>query len=61
MIGFYATKYPNSDAGQVIRSLVYFDDADAQEDPYDLRNVTWPQVKKNIADQVRNYVRGTIG
>ena len=61
MIGFYAKKYPNSDAGQVVRSLVYFDDADAQEDPYDLQNVTWPQVKKHVTNQVRSYVRGTIG
>lgn len=60
MISFYSKKYPNTDPGQVVRSLVYFEDAEGQEDPYSLRTLTWQQVKKEITGQVRKYVRGTI-
>ena len=61
MIGFYAQKYPNSDTGQVVRSLVYFEDAEGQEEPNDLQGVTWPQVKKRLIGEVQKYVRGKIG
>jgi hypothetical protein len=55
MIDFYTRKYPLSDPGQVVRSLVYFEDAEPQQDPIDLLNVTWPEVKANILDHVRSY------
>ncbi|MEZ0487052.1 nucleotidyl transferase AbiEii/AbiGii toxin family protein [Fibrella aquatica] len=60
MVSFYSKKYPQSDASQVVRSLVYFDDADEQEDPIDLQNTTWPQVKQRILKAVQAYVQGLI-
>jgi hypothetical protein len=61
MIDFYAQKYPLSDPGQIIRSLVYFEDADPQQDPIDLLKVTWPEVKANLRDLVRNYTNSILG
>lgn len=61
MIDFYAQKYPLSDSGQVVRSLVYFEDADLQQDPIDLLKVTWPEVKANLRDHIRNYTSSILG
>lgn len=61
MIDFYAQKYPLSDPGQVVRSLVYFEDADLQQDPIDLLKVTWPEVKANLRDHIRNYTSSILG
>lgn len=55
MVDFFSRKYPLSDPGQVVRSLVYFDNADPQQDPVDLLNVTWPEVKENLRDHIKNY------
>ena len=60
LVGFYTQKYPNSDAGQILRSLVYFEDAESQENPYDLKGLTWPQVKNRITEHIKEYVRRTI-
>lgn len=61
MIDYYAQKYPLSDPGQVVRSLVYFEDADWQQDPIDLLKVTWPEVKANLRDHIRNYTSSMLG
>lgn len=61
MIDYYAQKYPLSDPGQVVRSLVYFEDADRQQDPIDLLKVTWPEVKANLRDHIRNYTSSMLG
>ena len=61
MIQFYARKYPQSDLGQVVRSLVYFDDAEEQENPNDLQGTTWLQVKGRITIAVQQYVQGLMG
>lgn len=60
MIGFYAQKYPASDPGQVIRSLVYFEDADLQPDPIDLLNVTWSEVKTDLRNHVKSYMTNIL-
>ncbi len=60
MIHFYVLKYPSSDPAQVVRSLVYFEDADPQQDPVDLLNVTWLEVKTSLREHVRNYTRSIL-
>lgn len=60
MIDFYVLKYPSSDPAQVVRSLVYFKDADPQQDPIDLSNVTWLEVKASLRDHIRNYTRSIL-
>ncbi|MDR6806232.1 putative nucleotidyltransferase component of viral defense system [Dyadobacter sp. BE34] len=60
MIHFYVLKYPSSDPAQVVRSLVYFEDADPQQDPIDLLNITWLEVKENLRDHIRDYTRSIL-
>lgn len=60
MIGFYTEKYPLSDPGQVVRSLVYFDDAEPQQDPVDLMKISWPEVKASLRNHVRNYTSSIL-
>lgn len=60
MIHFYVLKHPSSDPAQVVRSLVYFEDADPQQDPIDLLNVTWLEVKTSLRDHIRTYTRSIL-
>lgn len=60
MIDFYVLKYPLSDPAQVVRSLVYFEDADPQQDPIDLSNVTWLEIKASLRDHIRSYTRSIL-
>lgn len=45
-------------AERMEKSLVYFDDADAEPDPKDRMNVSWETVKTRILGEVRAYRRG---
>ena len=42
----------------ILRSMIYFDDAEKQLDPDPLKNVTWEQVKDKIRLTVKNYFDG---
>lgn len=53
VLEWHRRKYASANSWGVERSLTYFDDADAQPDPLDLRGVTWEQVKQDIAQHVR--------
>ena len=53
MIGHYQAKYHPSTILMVIRSLAWFDDADAEPDPISLRNDTWPDVMTKISAAIR--------
>jgi predicted nucleotidyltransferase component of viral defense system len=57
MIGFYKLKYSSHDIFHLIRSLVYFEDAELQKDPAPLKKVTWKQVKKKMQTVVRQYIK----
>ncbi len=50
-------KYPKTDYNQIhlLKSLVYFDDADNQVMPRMHLDVTWDQVKSNIVNAVRSF------
>ena len=39
----------------LLKSLVYFDDAEDQPLPVMLKQISWPEVKQDIVDQVKNY------
>lgn len=51
---FYEQKYGNFSEREIMirKALVYFDDADKDEDPQMLVNVNWETVKKNLIDFV---------
>lgn len=57
MLQFYQMKYQSNDIGFVIRSLVYFDDAEIQNDPISLKKISWSDVKKKIEHAVKDYIK----
>ena len=56
MVAFYKAKYSSHDIFHLLRSLVYFEDAEAQVDPDPLKKITWKQVKKKVEAAVQRYV-----
>lgn len=52
MVDFFTRKYPSSDAFTVIRSLAWFEDAEADPDPISLGGLEWQSVKSQIRDAV---------
>lgn len=53
MLASYSEKFQTRDIGHVIYSLTYFDDAEPEEPPEMLWNVTWREVKRTIEGWVR--------
>lgn len=53
LIDHYQTKYRPASLMMVIRSLAWFDDANAEPDPISLRNDTWPAVVDKISSAIR--------
>jgi hypothetical protein len=53
MIRLYQQKYRPPSLLMVIRSLAWFDDADAEPDPISLRNEPWSAIKDQIAIAIR--------
>ncbi len=60
MLDFYKQKYTSDDISFVVRSLIYFDDADLQSDPVSLNNTKWNEVKKKIQSAVKKYAAGKM-
>ena len=52
MIGFFTRKYRRTDPFVVIRSLAWFDDAEAEPDPVSLAGLTWKEVKAKTREAV---------
>ena len=50
----YMEKYQNRDIGHVIRSLVYFADADEEPEVKMIRPVDWNHVKKDFEKWVKS-------
>jgi len=55
MMNLYHEKYPDGMEMMVLRSLVYFDDADIQPDPVMLVPYDWRKVKKLILDEAKLF------
>ncbi len=55
LLTFYLKRYPYDDTFAVMRSLVYFDDAEDDADPVCVEKTTWKQVKKTIDKAFKNY------
>jgi hypothetical protein len=58
MLRFFTEKYASTDIGFVVRSLVFFEDAENSKDPVMLKKGTWLQVKKKIQKAVQGFWRG---
>lgn len=57
---FYHDRYPLDDTFAVIRSVIYFADAEHDVTPDTLDNVTWTQVKDNISKAFDDYYKRRI-
>lgn len=55
MLEYYSAKYPASDPFIVIRSLVWFEDAEVEPDPISLKNVTWAAVQVRASQAVKAF------
>lgn len=53
---FYLEKYKDGNIFLVLRSLLYFDDADQDEDPVFFESIDWEEVKSTIKTTVNNYI-----
>jgi len=54
---FYHDRYPYDDTFAVIRSIVYFDDAEDTIEPVALDGMTWPKVKSTITKALDDYYK----
>lgn len=57
LLSFYEKRYPYDDTFAVIRSLVYFDDAETDPDPVMVEKTSWDQVKKAIEKAFKDYYK----
>lgn len=55
ILTFYQQKYPDYSIFRALRSLTYFDDADAQIMPQMFIEDTWKKMKENIQAHVMRY------
>lgn len=53
MFGFFAGKYPHANLWSLTRSILYFNDAEPDPTPRDLRGRSWEEVKSIIRAKVR--------
>jgi hypothetical protein len=54
---FYHDRYPDDDTFAVIRSVIYFTDAENTIEPEVLNGMTWQQVKKKIIKSLDDYYK----
>ncbi len=57
LITFYNSKYDFSSQLIVLKSLVYFDDAEQEPDPVTVKPVSWSLVKQRISEEVGLFAR----
>jgi len=53
MLTFFARKYAHDSLWNVEKSLTWFDDAENEPDPHDLRGRTWEEVKQAVLASAR--------
>jgi hypothetical protein len=60
ILGFYKTKYNQSNDAVILKSLLFFDDVDVADWPLLIRNpsLKWATVKKDIEKKVLHYIKG---
>jgi hypothetical protein len=58
LVAHYQAKFPGTDPMMLVRSLAYFEDAEAQEEPVSLKGESWERVKAGIGGAVREMMLG---
>ena len=55
---YYFEKFPkNQTLITIPQALLYFDDAENDEDPVSLQKQTWGNIKKNIQNHINNFLK----
>lgn len=57
MLDLYLKKYSDSQLFTVLKSLVYFVDAESDPMPHMLQDVTWEEVKEKIIVSVNDFIK----
>ena len=57
LILFHSNKYDFSSQFALLKSLVYFEDAEQEPDPVSTEQISWPSVKANISTVVSEFVK----
>lgn len=55
IINFFKQKYSSKDELYILRSMIYFEDAERQIDPDPLKKISWKQVKSKIQIAVKQH------
>lgn len=57
MLRFYEAKYRDGSSFLVLKSLVYFDDAEPEQEPFMLKAISWQAVKATITTRQHEYLQ----
>ena len=56
LLSFHSKKYAFSEQLILLKSLVFFDDAENEPDPVSLRTISWDSVKQKISNEVTSFI-----
>lgn len=56
MVSCYEKKYSDGSIFLVLKSLIYFDDAEREQTPVMMYQITWEEVKRSITASVRQFL-----
>ncbi len=56
LFGFYNRKYPDGNQFLVMRSITYFDDAEADQNPVVFEKITWDEIKSTIKNHYTKFL-----
>ena len=57
LLNLYQSKYYDGSLQLILKSIVYFDDAESDEDPFLFEEVSWEEVKESIELSFKNYYK----
>jgi hypothetical protein len=60
LIGFYCQKFSNHNPIHLIKSIVYFADADQEPEFKSFKKATWEHIKQNIVNHHKKYIQTKI-
>ncbi|MDF3077458.1 MAG: hypothetical protein K0S09_1347 [Sphingobacteriaceae bacterium] len=60
LLKFYQERYPYDDTFAVMRSIVYFEDAEDEPDPIKIETISWEQVKQKIVVAFESYYKENL-
>lgn len=55
LIGFYQEKFSTTSITHLVKSLIYFGDANKEKDPVLIKTPSWDEVKKRIEEAVKGF------